>query len=345
MTFKDRWIDLLYRAATGGRRVRHVFTPIGAVFFGLLLVCFVVLSRYADRLIGLEDLFPGRLPIVLSLPLFAVAAFLIGWSVGLFLKAGGTPVPVNPPPKLVASGPYAYSRNPMLTGVFALLFGLGVLLESATLLLAFTPLFIALMVWELKAIEEPELVKRFGREYVEYREKTPMFFPRIFTGPRMNSRGKRTMGKALSLFRAFSKLPGGKALFSRALTFRAPYFSTIHPQVLELQEGLCRVRIKDRRSIRNHLGTIHAGAMCTLSELTGGLAVDAAIPESLRWIPKKMTVAYLKKAKGPLVGTCRLDPEILIPGDVGIDVEINDAAADTVLKAAILFYISKRKAS
>ena len=155
MTFKDRWIDLLYRAATGSRRVRHVFTPIGAVFFGLLLVCFVVLSRYADRLIGLEDLFPGRLPIVLSLPLFAVAAFLIGWSVGHFLQAGG----------------------------FALLFGLGVLLESATLLLAFTPLFIALMVWELKAIEEPELVKRFGREYVEYREKTPMFFPRIFTGP------------------------------------------------------------------------------------------------------------------------------------------------------------------
>ncbi len=93
------------------------------------------------------------------------------------------------------------------------------------------------------------------------------------------------------------------------------------------------------------MGTIHAGAMCTLSELAGGLAVEAAIPEDLRWIPKKMTVEYLKKAKGPLVGACRLDPEKLTPGDVGIDVEIDDAAADTVLRAAVLFYISKRKAS
>lgn len=151
------------------------------------------------------------------------------------------------------------------------------------------------------------------------------------------------MGKTLSLYRAFSRIPGGKALFSRVLTFRAPYFSTIRPQVLELQPGLCRVRLKDRRPVRNHLRTIHAGAMCTLSELAGGLAVEASIPEDLRWIPKKMTVEYLKKAKGPLVGACRLDPEVLVPGDVEIGVDIADAATDTVLRAVILFYLSKRK--
>ena len=38
-------------------------------------------------------------------------------------------------------------------------------------------LFILVNVWELKEIEEPELVKRFGDEYVEYRRRTPMFFP------------------------------------------------------------------------------------------------------------------------------------------------------------------------
>jgi protein-S-isoprenylcysteine O-methyltransferase Ste14 len=41
----------------------------------------------------------------------------------------------------------------------------------------FTPIFILINVWELKEIEEPELVKRFGDEYVEYRRRTPMFFP------------------------------------------------------------------------------------------------------------------------------------------------------------------------
>ena len=86
---------------------------------------------------------------------------------------------MNPPPQLVTTGPYAYTRNPMLTGVFALLFGFGVLFGSVSLLIVFTPLFIFINYWELKAIEEPELEKRLGEEYVEYRKKTPMFFPRL----------------------------------------------------------------------------------------------------------------------------------------------------------------------
>ena len=132
-----------------------------------------------DKLLGLTDIFPERLSIILSLPLFSFALFLIGWSVQNFLNAKGTPVPFNPPPILIRSGPYAYTRNPMLTGVFALLFGFGIFFGSLSLLLVFTPLFILLNFWELKAIEEPELVKRLGREYIEYQEMTPMFFPKI----------------------------------------------------------------------------------------------------------------------------------------------------------------------
>ena len=67
----------------------------------------------------------------------------------------------------------------MLAGVFALLFGTGILLESVSLLFIFTPLFILLNVWELKVIEEPELVKRLGRKYAEYRKRAPMFLPKI----------------------------------------------------------------------------------------------------------------------------------------------------------------------
>ena len=65
----------------------------------------------------------------------------------------------------------------MLTGVFGLLFALGILLESVSLLFVFTPLFIYANYWELKAIEEPELVKRLGQAYVAYRKMTPMFLP------------------------------------------------------------------------------------------------------------------------------------------------------------------------
>lgn len=179
MTLKTKWIAFVCRMATGSRSVRNVFTPIGAAIFGLVVFLFVAAARYLDRWMGMIDVMPGRLPILLSLPLFSLALFMIGWSVRHFLKAGGTPVPINPPPGLVNSGPYAFSRNPMLTGVFALLLGIGICLESLSLLFIFTPLFILINVWELKAVEEPELLKRLGREYAAYREATPMFFPKI----------------------------------------------------------------------------------------------------------------------------------------------------------------------
>jgi protein-S-isoprenylcysteine O-methyltransferase Ste14 len=177
MTLKNKWIDILYNVATGSRKVRYFFTPVGAIFFGLLILAFIVIALHVDRLLGLTDLFSGRINIILALPVFSLALFLIGWSIQYFLKVKGTPVPFNPPPQLVTSGPYAYTRNPMLTGVFALLFGFGILFRSVSLLLVSTPLFILLNFWELKAIEEPELMRRLGQEYIEYRKMTPMFFP------------------------------------------------------------------------------------------------------------------------------------------------------------------------
>jgi protein-S-isoprenylcysteine O-methyltransferase Ste14 len=177
MTIKSKWIEFLYRVATGSRKIRNFFTPIGAFFYGLLIFSFIVVALQADRLVGINDLFPRSLSIILALPIFSIALFLLGWSVLNFIRAKGTPVPFNPPPRLVTTGPYAYVRNPMLTGVFALLFGFGVLLGSASLLVIFTPLFILINVWELKVIEEPELIKRLGEDYIQYRNRTPMFFP------------------------------------------------------------------------------------------------------------------------------------------------------------------------
>lgn len=151
------------------------------------------------------------------------------------------------------------------------------------------------------------------------------------------------MNSTLSLFNQFAKYPFGTSLFSRALSFRAPYFATIHPRITHLRAGYCRVVMKDRWSVRNHLGTIHAGALCTLSELTGGLAVEATLPLGLRWIPKEMTVQYIRKARGRLVCECSIEPGILQPGDIRVPVETRDEAQETVLSAVILFYISERK--
>jgi protein-S-isoprenylcysteine O-methyltransferase Ste14 len=101
------------------------------------------------------------------------------WSILHFIKIKGTPVPFNPPPKLVNTGPYFYVRNPMLSGVFILMFGFGILFNSISLAFIFTPLFILFNYVELKAIEEPELEKRLGKDYLEYKKNVPMFFPRF----------------------------------------------------------------------------------------------------------------------------------------------------------------------
>jgi len=77
------------------------------------------------------------------------------------------------------TGPYQFVRNPMLTGVFFLLFGIGFAIKSLSLVVLFTPLFVLANVWELKEIEEPELVKRLGEDYVAYQQRTPMFIPRM----------------------------------------------------------------------------------------------------------------------------------------------------------------------
>ena len=66
-----------------------------------------------------------------------------------------------------------------LKDVFILLFGLGVVFRSVSLFFIFTPLFICFNVCELKSIEEPEMSRRLGHEYLKYKARTPMFIPAL----------------------------------------------------------------------------------------------------------------------------------------------------------------------
>ena len=182
MAFRKRWINLLHRAATGTKKTRTLLTPIGVMIFGAFTALFVFAAFFVDRLLNLPRLLPedARLPV--SIPMIAVGFTVTAWSGFHFLKVKGTPVPFNPPPKVVNTGPYRYARNPMLTGVFLFLFGIGFIVNSVSLVFFFTPLYVLINVWELKKIEEPELIKRLGDEYIEYRKQTPMFIPRCRPG-------------------------------------------------------------------------------------------------------------------------------------------------------------------
>lgn len=179
MAFRTSWINFLHRAATGTKRKRTLLTPIGVMIFGVFTALFVFVALIVDRLLHLPRLLPEGARFPLSIPVMVIGVAVTAWSAFHFLKVKGTPVPFNPPPQVVKTGPYRYARNPMLTGVFLILFGIGFGVNSFSLVFFFTPLFVLINVWELKRIEEPELMMRLGDEYIEYRKQTPMFLPRF----------------------------------------------------------------------------------------------------------------------------------------------------------------------
>lgn len=172
-------INLIYKGATGTKRIRMILTPVGGFIFFCIVLLLMSISFYLDHLWGLPAFISKPFSIAVSIPFLIPGASLWLWCTVKFLKTKGTPVPINPPPKLVTGGPYAYSRNPMMTGLFMVMAGIGILFGSITLTFIITPLFVLMSILEFKYIEEPELEKRFGQEYREYKERTPAIIPRI----------------------------------------------------------------------------------------------------------------------------------------------------------------------
>lgn len=141
---------------------------------------------------------------------------------------------------------------------------------------------------------------------------------------------------ALKAFNLARRFPAGLWLFSRAVCWTAPYFASIRPQIRVLQPGRAEVTMKKRRSVQNHLQTVHAIAMCNMAELAGGMCTDVSIPRGSRWIPAGMTVEYLKKAKTDLIAVA--DGQYIdwaTTGEVIVPVEVRDTSAELVFRAQI----------
>jgi acyl-coenzyme A thioesterase PaaI-like protein len=146
----------------------------------------------------------------------------------------------------------------------------------------------------------------------------------------------------LNTFNKLKGLPGGTRLFTLAVCRQAPYFSSISPQVEELRPGYARISIKKRRSVENHLKTVHAIAMCNMAELAGGLMTDVSIPKGARWIPAGMTVEYLKKAKTDLTAEAHGSAiDWTVTGNVVVTVDVKDTQGELVFTARISMNIKQ----
>jgi protein-S-isoprenylcysteine O-methyltransferase Ste14 len=161
---------------------------LGYVGGGLLVLGLIPLglwraSRACDHLIG-RQLIPAtglRVAIAsaLSLPglLFGVWSIVVQKTIGKGGPLEVAGIEISPKTQnLVVTGPYQYSRNPMLFGACVFYFGVAVYLNSV-IATALVTLFMTFMLIFVKLTEEPRLLKDFGSNYEEYRRRVSMFVP------------------------------------------------------------------------------------------------------------------------------------------------------------------------
>ena len=155
-----------------------------------------------------------------------------------------------------------------------------------------------------------------------------------------------TNPSALATWRRLNGTAAGRWLFSRALCFKAPYFGSIRPIFDVLEPGRAVARIRKRRAVTNHIGTVHAIAMANLCELVAGTMTEVSIPTSMRWIPRGMHIEYRAKA------TTDVSAEATLPRladgaqqDCVVPVDVRDAAGAIVVHADITMYVSSRQSS
>ena len=100
----------------------------------------------------------------------AAAVLLAAWPIVLFRKSGQSPLPGTPTPRIVEHGPYRFTRNPMYLHMVLLCIGVGIVVNNFWILLL-TPL----CAWILHRFailpEETYLERKFGAEYVAYRQR------------------------------------------------------------------------------------------------------------------------------------------------------------------------------
>lgn len=136
-------------------------------------------------------------------------------------------------------------------------------------------------------------------------------------------------------------LPAGPLMFSLALGWLAPYSGNIGARVEEIRPGYARVRIKDRRRLRNHLRSMHAIALVNLGELATGLAVLSTLSADMRGIVLDIQAEYLKKARGRITAIAEFELPPLLQNDTACKVEacLQDQSGETVTRVRATWLI------
>jgi acyl-coenzyme A thioesterase PaaI-like protein len=148
----------------------------------------------------------------------------------------------------------------------------------------------------------------------------------------------------LSLWKWTGRLPAGHRVFSTVFALRAPYFASVRPRFTVIEPNHAELVVRDRRRVHNHLGTVHAIALCNGMEAAMGALAEATIPPGKRWIPKGMQVSYTAKATSDVTCIAETDPLVWTGDDPDVPVRVRGVLADgtVVVEGVISLWVTER---
>jgi acyl-coenzyme A thioesterase PaaI-like protein len=159
------------------------------------------------------------------------------------------------------------------------------------------------------------------------------------------------MPNVADLYRTTTTLPlvgplVGQRLFSLAFAQKAPYFATIHPRFTRVEPNHAELVIPKRRSVQNHIGTVHAIALCNGLEAAMGALAESTIGADKRWIPKGMDISYTAKATTDITCIAETDPEQWTSGDPDLHVRVRGERTDgvVVIEGVIKLWVTDKPA-
>lgn len=150
--------------------------------------------------------------------------------------------------------------------------------------------------------------------------------------------------QTFDLYQRIAKLPAGKRIFSLLYSVKAPYFATVRPLVREVRPNYAELSIRNRKRVHNHIGTLHAIAVCNGLEAAMGLVAEATCPADKRWLPRGLQVSYLAKSTTDLLCIAETDPAqwAATPGDVDIKVKAVRTDGVVVVEGVIPVYVTEK---
>jgi acyl-coenzyme A thioesterase PaaI-like protein len=148
------------------------------------------------------------------------------------------------------------------------------------------------------------------------------------------------------MYQTMSRLPQGERLFSVAFARKAPYFATIKPRFIDLRPNYAELVVPKRKAVHNHIGTVHAIALCNGLEAAMGALAEVTIPPDKRWIPKGMEVRYTAKADSDVRCVAETDPEQWTGDDPDLPVRVKGVRRDgtTVIEGVIHLWVTPKDA-